>query len=77
LRQFITVVETWVYLCTSEIKQQSIQWNANDELVPKKNENCCIGWKDDSNSFLVFQRDNFNYLEKGKTANRRYYANLL
>ena len=78
LRRFVTVDETWIHHNTPETKQQSKQWTARGEPVPKKAKTvlsagkvmATVFW--DAKGILLV-----DYLEKGKTINGQYYANLL
>ena len=78
LRQFVTVDETWIHHYTPELKQQSKQWTASGECVPKKAKTVLSAGKvmatvfwDSQGIILV------DYLEKGKTITGAYYATLL
>jgi len=77
LRRFITVDETWIHHYTPEMKQ-SEQWVEAGGSAPKKAKTvpsaekmmATIFW--DSYGVVLI-----DYLEKGKTINREYYAALL
>ncbi|CAH2090560.1 unnamed protein product [Euphydryas editha] len=78
LRRFITVDETWIHHYTPESKQQSKQWIGPGEPTPKKAKNILSANKFMATVFwdgkgIIF----INYLEKGKTINGQYYAELL
>jgi [histone H3]-lysine36 N-dimethyltransferase SETMAR len=78
LRRFITVDETWVHHYTPETKEQSKQWTHKGSPPPKKAKTvlsagkvmASVFW--DSHGIILV-----DYLEKGKTINGEYYANLL
>lgn len=77
-RRFITVDETWIHHSTPETKEQSKQWVFHGEPAPKKAKAtlsankvmATVFW--DSRGII-----HVDYLEKGKTINGEYYANLL
>jgi histone-lysine N-methyltransferase SETMAR len=78
LRRFITMDETWVHHFTPETKQQSKQWTARGESAPKKANAVESAGKVMASVFwdargIIF----IDYLQKGKTINGEYYANLL
>ena len=78
LRRYITVDQTSVHLHTSETKEQSKQWTAPGEPVPKKSKTMksvgkvmgTIFW--DANGIIFI-----DYLEIERTVNGEYYASLL
>ncbi|XP_055384278.1 uncharacterized protein LOC129613955 [Condylostylus longicornis] len=78
LRRFITIDETWVHHYTPETKEQSKQWTSRGEAAPKKAKTtlsagkvmASVSWDARDISFV-------DYLQKGKTINGEYYANLL
>ena len=78
LRRFITMDETWVHHVTPETKEQSKQWTARGESAPKKAKTIPSAGKVMASVFwdargIIF----IDYLQKGKTINGEYYANLL
>lgn len=78
LRRFITVDETWIHHYTPESKQQSKQWIGPNEPTPKKAKTILSANKVMATVFwdakgIIF----IDYLEKGKTINGQYYAELL
>ena len=78
LRRFITVDETWIHHYTPESKQQSKQWIGPGEPTPKKAKTILSANKVMATVFwdakgIIF----IDYLEKGKTINGQYYAELL
>jgi len=78
LRRFITMDETWVHHFTPETKEQSKQWTAREESAPKKAKTVPSAGKVMASVFwdargIIF----IDYLQKGKTINGEYYANLL
>jgi histone-lysine N-methyltransferase SETMAR len=78
LRRFITMVETWVHHFTPETKEQSKQWTEREESAPKKAKTVSSAGKVMASVFwdargIIF----IDYLQKGKTINGEYYANLL
>ncbi|KYB27554.1 Mariner Mos1 transposase-like Protein [Tribolium castaneum] len=78
LRRFITVDETWIHHYSPEIKQQSKQWTAKREPVPKKAKSVRSAGKVMASIFWDAKGILFiDYLEKGKTINGPYYASLL
>lgn len=78
LRRFITVDETWIHHYSPETKQQSKQWTAKGEPVPKKAKTVRSAGKVMASVFWDAKGILFiDYLEKGKTINGPYYASLL
>lgn len=78
LRRFITMDETWVHHFTPETKEQSKQWTERGESAPKKAKTVPSAGKVMASVFwdargIIF----IDYLQKGKTINGEYYANLL
>ena len=78
LRRFITMDETWVHYFTPETKEQSKQWTRRGEPAPKKAKTVPSAGKVMASVFwdcrgIIF----IDYLQKGKTINGEYYANLL
>src|SRR5436190_12976832 len=78
LRRFITMDEIWVHHFTPETKEQSKQWTAREESAPKKAKTVPSAGKVMASVFwdargIIF----IDYLQKGKTINGEYYANLL
>lgn len=77
-KQLVTVDETWLHYYTPETKLQSMQWMGPGEKPPKKAKTvpsagkvmATVFW-DHKGILLV------DYLEKGRTINGPYYANLL
>lgn len=77
-RRFITVDETWVHHYTPETKEQSKQWKHSDSPPPKKAKAIPSAGKVMATVFWDARGIIFvDYLEKGKTINGEYYANLL
>ena len=78
LRRFVTVDETWIHHNTPETKQQSKQWVSQGESAPKKAK---VGLSANKVMATVFWDARgiifIDYLQKGKTVNGEYYANLL
>ena len=78
LNRFVTMDETWVHHYEPETKEQSKQWKHATSPTPTKAKSqpsagkvmASIFW--DSEGVLLV-----DYLEKGKTINGKYYANLL
>jgi histone-lysine N-methyltransferase SETMAR len=78
LRRYITVDETWIHHYTPETKEQSRQWTNRGEPTPKKAKTilsagkvmATVFW--DSKGLLYV-----DYLQKGRTINAQYYADLL
>ncbi|XP_076623122.1 histone-lysine N-methyltransferase SETMAR-like [Colletes latitarsis] len=78
LRRFITMDETWVHHFTPESKEQSKQWTVRGEPAPKKAKTVPSAGKVMASVFWDVRGIIFiDYLEKGKTINDEYYANLL
>ena len=78
LRRFVTMDESWVHRFTPETKEQSKQWTQKGESAPKKAKTVSSAGKVMASVFwdargIIF----IDYLEKGKTINGEYYANLL
>ncbi|XP_018346987.1 PREDICTED: histone-lysine N-methyltransferase SETMAR-like, partial [Trachymyrmex septentrionalis] len=78
LRRFITMDETWVHHFTPETKEQSKQWTEKGELASKKAKTVLSAGKVMASVFwdargIIF----IDYLQKGRTINGEYYANLL
>ena len=78
LHRFITMDETWVHHFTSETKEQSKQWIEKGESAPKKAKTVPSADKVMASVFwdtrgIIF----IDYLQKGRTINGEYYANLL
>jgi len=78
LRRFITMDETWVHHFTPETKEQSKQWTEKGESAPKKAKTVPSAGKVMASVFwdargIIF----IDYLQKGRTINGEYYANLL
>ncbi|XP_076667941.1 histone-lysine N-methyltransferase SETMAR-like [Andrena cerasifolii] len=77
-RRFITMDETWVHHYTPEAKEQSKQWTERGESAPKKAKTvptagkvmASVFW--DARGIILI-----DYLQRGKTINGEYYANLL
>ena len=78
LRRFVTVDETWIHHNTPETKQQSRQWVSKGESAPKKAK---VGLSAIKVRTMVFWDArgiiHIDYLQKGRTINGEYYANLL
>jgi len=78
LRRFITIVKTLIHHYTTETKQQSKQWTSHGECAPKNAKAASSAGKVMA---TVFWYANgillIDYLEKGKTITRAYYAALL
>ena len=78
LRRYITVDEKWIYHYTPETKEQSKQWVFEGERTPKKAKMvksadkvmATVFW--DTRGIIYI-----DYLEKGQTITRDYYASLL
>ena len=76
--RYVTVDETWIYYYDPESKQQSKQWKPRGSNPPLKFKAqrsadkvlATIFWDADGIIFI-------DYLEKGKTINGAYYANLI
>ena len=78
LRRFITVDETWVHHVIPETKEQSKQSTERGESAPKKAKKVPSAGKVMALVFwdvcgIIF----IDYLQKGKTINGKYHANLL
>ena len=78
MRRFVTVDETWVHHYQPETKEQSKQWVASGESAPKKAKTVRSAGKVMATVFwdahgIIF----IDFLEKGKTITRVYYASLL
>ena len=78
LRQFITMDKTWVRHFTPETKKQSKQWTERGKSAPKKAKAVPSAGKVMASVFwdargIIF----IDHLQKGKTINSKYYANLL
>jgi histone-lysine N-methyltransferase SETMAR len=78
LHRFVTVDETWIHHNTPETKQQSKQWVSKGESAPKKAK---VGLSANKVMATVFWDArgiiHIDYLQKGRTINGEYYANLL
>lgn len=78
LCRFITMNETWVHHFTPEMKKQSKQWTERGESAPKKAKTVPSADKVMASVFLDACEIIFiDYLQKRKTINGKYYANLL
>lgn len=78
LRRFITVDETWIHHHTPETEEQSKQWIARGEPALKKAKAVLSANKVMATVFWDARGViHIDYLEKGKTINGEYYANLL
>lgn len=78
LRRFVTVDETWIHYNTPETKQQSKQWVSPGEPAPKKAKVSLSANKVMATVFWDARGIiHIDYLQKGKTINGEYYANLL
>lgn len=78
LRRFVTVDETWVHYHTPETKEQSKQWTFPGESAPKKAKAVLSANKVMATVFWdVRGIIHIDYLQKGKTINGQYYADLL
>ncbi|XP_011251320.1 histone-lysine N-methyltransferase SETMAR-like [Camponotus floridanus] len=78
LRRFITVDETWIHHNTPETKEQSKQWISRGESAPKKAKAVLSANKVMATVFWNARGIiHIDYLQKGKTINGEYYANLL
>jgi len=78
LRRFITMDETWVHHFTPETKEQSKQWTEKGESAPNKAKTVPSAGKIMASVFwdacgIIL----IDYLQKGRTINGEYYANLL
>ena len=78
MRRFITMNETLVHHFTPETKEQSKQWTVMGESCPQKAKTVSSAGKVMASVFwnahgIIF----IDYLQKGKTINGEYYANLL
>jgi histone-lysine N-methyltransferase SETMAR len=78
LRLFITMDETWVHHFTPETKEQSKQSTERGESAPKKAKTVPSAGKVMASVFWDARGVIFiDYLQKGKSINGVYYANLL
>lgn len=76
--RLITVDETWLHHYTPEMKRQSMQWLEKGEKAPTKAKSFPSAGKVMATVFWdVRGIIHIDYLEKGKTINGPYYANLL
>ena len=75
---FITMRETWIRHNTAETKQQSKQWVSLSKSASKKVK---VGLSSSKVMATVFWNARgiiyVDYLQKGRTINGKYYANLL
>ena len=75
LRRYVTVDETWIHYYTPETKNQSKMWTGSGQSAPKIAKTvpsagkvmATIFW--DSHGIILI-----DYLQKGKTITREYYA---
>lgn len=77
-RRYITVDETWIHHYTPETKEQSKQWTKGGEPAPKKAKSALSAGKVMATVFWDARGViHVDYLQKGRTINGVYYANLL
>ena len=80
LHRFITADETWIHHNTTETKQQSKQWVSSGKFSPNKAKvglsakevMATVLWDADARGII-----HIDYLQKGRTIDGEYYANLL